>query len=351
MHKFRRGGHARYAEAPACMSSLSRTRLLLHTTLSYTRSLPTLAEGCRDFAATVADLVRVRVCACACPCARERRALLALACAALVCETKQAFCPGWSVGALGPRVPLRARPRAGARALECGFRDQLRKLNPFSQQSKSERLRRQWAERSTAVDVPGLEPSAPDASETKPPPSASPPANKSRLQDLLKLGTGTTKLQQELAARDAERMRAWSTPVPTKTAKLIFDSAGGEESAEDRRKRQEAAAKDMERVLGRKLLQQRAQEAAQPELDEAERREIAVRLVGREIAVQSKLTGLLFLVGVARARVRAALGSERRPGCSSIAGACTRTQPLTMAVATGARGGPASRHGPDAGRT
>jgi hypothetical protein len=223
-------------------------------------------------------------------CARERRTLLALACASLVCETKQAFCPGWSGGALGPRAPLRARPRAqaGALSLECGFRDQLRKLNPFSQQSKSERLRRQWAERSNAVDVPGLEPSAPDASETKTPPSASTPANKSRLQDLLKPGTGTTKLQQELAAREAERMRAWSTPVPTKTAKLIFESAGGEESAEDRRKRQEAAAKDMERVLGRKLLQQRAQEAAQPELDEAERREIAVRLVGRDIAVQSR---------------------------------------------------------------
>lgn len=221
-------------------------------------------------------------------CARERRTLLALACASLVCETKQAFCPGWSGGALGPRAPLRAQPRAqaGALSLECGFRDQLRKLNPFSQQSKSERLRRQWAERSNAVDVPGLEPSAPDASETKTPPSASTPANKSRLQDLLKPGTGTTKLQQELAAREAERMRAWSTPVPTKTAKLIFESAGGEESAEDRRKRQEAAAKDMERVLGRKLLQQRAQEAAQPELDEAERREIAVRLVGRDIAVQ-----------------------------------------------------------------
>ena len=258
------------------------------------------------------------------------------------------------MGALGPRAPLRARPRAhaGALTLECGFRDQLRKLNPFSQQSKSERLRRQWAERSNAVDVPGLEPSAPDASETKPPPSASPPANKSRLQDLLKPGTGTTKLQQELAAREAERMLAWSTPVPTKTAHLIFESAGGEESAEDRRKRQEAAAKDMERVLGRKLLQQRAQEAAQPELDEAERREIAVRLVGREIAVQSKLTGLLFLVGFARARVRAAGANEQRHGWSSIASACTRTQaPLTIAVATGARGGPSSRHGPDAGRT
>lgn len=176
--------------------------------------------------------------------------------------------------------PCPARPAsAGALALQCGFRDSLRKLNPFSKQSKSEQVRRQWDERSSAVDVSGLAPAppSPDPSAPKPPPFPSPPPYKSRLRDPLEPGTGSTKLQQELAAREAERLRAWSAPVPTETAKTaLFESAGDAESPEDRRRRQEAAAQDIERVLGKKLLQQREQEAAQPELDNEERREIAV---------------------------------------------------------------------------
>lgn len=86
--------------------------------------------------------------------------LIQLVCAALlVCDTRQAFCPGYPAGALGPfartgpkHVSVKSVRSVGALALTCGFRDALRRLNPFGR-SKSEEVRQKWEELQRSPDA------------------------------------------------------------------------------------------------------------------------------------------------------------------------------------------------------
>ncbi len=73
-----------------------------------------------------------------------------------------------------------------------------------------------------------------------PPPFPKQPDYKSKLRDPLEpIKVGTSKLQQELAAREAERSKAWSSPIPTKAAELFEKQTPLQfETEEDRRTRQ-----------------------------------------------------------------------------------------------------------------
>ena len=193
-----------------------------------------------------------------------RGALATAVLLALVCETWT--WPSPLLLGTGTGSYARASGPHGARALSCGFRDALKKINPFGKVSKSEEVRRQWAALKTASSTSPVDM------------SALAPAPAPAVADGLPAQSKTSKLRQELAAREAERQRAWAEPVPTETAAL-FDAQtpnSDVESDEVRRRRQEAAAADMERVLGKKLLQQREREEAQPDIDRQERLEIAV---------------------------------------------------------------------------
>jgi len=73
-----------------------------------------------------------------------------------------------------------------------------------------------------------------------PPPFPKQPDYKSKLRDPLEpIKAGTSKLQQELAAREAERSKAWETTIPTKAAELFEKQTPLQfETEEDRRTRQ-----------------------------------------------------------------------------------------------------------------
>ena len=172
-----------------------------------------------------------------------------------------------------------ARRMGGARDLTCGFRDALKKLNPFGKVSKSEEVRRQWAALKTASSSSPV-----DMSALVGAPAAPPAVSR------------TSKLRQELAAREAERERAWSEPVPTGTAAIFDAQTPVHESEEDLRRRQAAAAADMERVLGKKLLQEREREIARPEVDRQERLEIAVQTLAATPACLHNMERIFFRV-------------------------------------------------------
>ena len=219
-----------------------------------------------------------------------------LVAALLVCETRQgvlafAFRGGWAPRSAVACDPVRARGIAGragregggrgagggARALTCGFRDALRKLNPFSK-SRAVEARRQWDELK-GVGSPQQPPAETFGGDMPaPPPFPAQPAYKARMLDPLEANSRTSRLRQELDARDAERQRAWSAPVPTGAAEVVDAQAPTDgESEADRQRRQAAAEADIERVLGKRILQQREFENKQPEFEQASRREMAER--------------------------------------------------------------------------
>ena len=88
--------------------------------------------------------------------------MMKIVCAALlVCDTRQAFSPGYPAGVPGPfartgpkHVSVKSVRSVGALALTCGFRDALRRLNPFGR-SKSEEVRQKWEELQRSPDALG----------------------------------------------------------------------------------------------------------------------------------------------------------------------------------------------------
>ena len=219
-----------------------------------------------------------------------------LVAALLVCETRQgvlafAFRGGWAPRSAVACDPVRPRGTVGragregggrgagggARALTCGFRDALRKLNPFSK-SRAVEARRQWDELK-GVGSPQQPPAETFGGDMPaPPPFPAQPAYKARMLDPLEANSRTSRLRQELDARDAERQRVWSAPVPTGAAEVVDAQAPTDGDSEaDRHRRQAAAEADIERVLGKRILQQREFENKQPEFEQASRREMAER--------------------------------------------------------------------------